>query len=165
MTDNIWDDPDMRVTDDFFSWKNKPIGTNISGRVMSIGIHTWPDGDKCPQLVLHTPEGDEIGLTVSQMGLKRLMAEYRPMVGDSISVTLVSVEPRPAGKTLNHYELKVKRADGTVTGNATATATARPAPAAAPATPAADPLAGLTAEQRAAVEALNAKPLDDAPPF
>jgi hypothetical protein len=40
-----------------------------------------------------------------------------------------------------------------------------PAPAAAPAAPAADPLAGLTEEQRAAVLALG-KPIDNAnPPF
>jgi hypothetical protein len=49
--------------------------------------------------------------------------------------------------------------------SAAATATATPAPAAAPAAPAADPLAGLTEEQRAAVLALG-KPIDNAnPPF
>jgi len=134
----------MQVTDEFFSWKDKPAGTNITGRVLSIGIHTWDDGKPCPQFVLEV-DGEEVGLTVSQIGLKRLMAEQRPEVGDTISVTLTSVEPRPGGKTLKHYDLQVTRG-GT-----------QPAPKAAPAAAPAEAKPELTAEQAAAIAALKAQ--------
>ncbi len=147
---SVWDDPAMQVTDDFFSWKDKPVGTNITGRVLSIGIHTWDDGKPCPQFVLDV-DGEEVGLTVSQVGLKRLMAEQRPEVGDTVSVTLTSIEPRPGGKTLKHYDLQVTRGGAAPAQPATST----PIPAAA--APAAEAKPELTAEQAAAIEALKAQ--------
>jgi hypothetical protein len=158
MTENVWDSPDLKVSSDYVKFVDP--GDSVVGEVLDIRIHHWDDGSASPQLMLLV-DGEEKSLTAGQMQLKAKLAEQRPQIGDTIRVVFDGVEKRAGGKTLKLFSLDVKRANG----NANATATARPAPAAAPATPAADPLAGLTEEQRAAVEALNAKPLDDAPPF
>lgn len=129
---SVWDDPTLQITDSFFSWKDKPAGTNITGVVQSIGIHTWSDGKACPQFILDV-DGEEIGLTVSQIGLKRIMAEQRPEVGDTISVTLTSIEPRPGGKTLKHYDMVTTRKGAAPVAPAPAPAAPAPAPAAPPA--------------------------------
>ena len=155
---SVWDNPEMQVTDSFFSWKDKPVGTNITGLIKSVGIHRWDDGSVCPQFVLDV-NGEEVGLTVSQVGLKKIMAEQRPEAGDHISVTLKGIENRPGGKTLKQYEVVTTRA-GAAPVAAPAPVAATPAQAAqhtAAAAPAADPLAGFTPEQLAAIAALQAQ--------
>lgn len=136
MTD-IWDDPELKVTDEYVKFEN--VGDAVSGTVLSISIHRWDDGSTCPQLLLDV-DGEEIMLTAGQTRLKRALAEQRPQVGDTISATLTEIEKRAGGKTLKHFDVEVTRGG------------AKPKSAAKPAED--DPLASLTPEQRAAVEAL-----------
>lgn len=136
MTD-IWDDPELKVTDEYVKFEN--VGDAVSGTVLSISIHRWDDGSTCPQLLLDV-DGEEIMLTAGQTRLKRALAEQRPQVGDTISATLTEIEKRAGGKTLKHFDVEVTRGG------------AKPKPAAEPAED--DPLASLTPEQRAAVAAL-----------
>jgi hypothetical protein len=158
MTD-IWDSPDMKVTSEFVKFDQ--VGTHVAGTITDIGIKVWDDGGKSPQLTLNV-DGEDIVLTANQYRLKAKLAELRPQVGDWISVTFTGVENLSGGRTAKNFDVEVRR-NGVASAAATATAT--PAPAAAPAAPAADPLAGLTEEQRAAVLALG-KPIDnDRPPF
>lgn len=138
MTD-IWDDPELRVTDDYVKFEN--VGDSVTGKVLAISVHRWDDGSTCPQLLLEV-DGEETNLTAGQTRLKRALSEQRPQVGDVITATFTEEEKRPGGKTLKHFDLQVVRGGGT-------------APAKAAAKPAEDdPLASLTPEQRAAVEAL-----------
>ena len=136
MTD-IWDDPELSVVDSYVKFEN--VGDAVSGTVLSISIHRWDDGSTCPQLLLDV-DGEEIMLTAGQTRLKRALAEQRPQVGDTISATLTEIEKRAGGKTLKHFDVEVAR------GGAKPKAAAKPAED--------DPLASLTPEQRAAVEAL-----------
>lgn len=136
---DIWDDPELRVTDDYVKFEHP--GDTVTGTVLAVSIHRWDDGSTCPQLLLDV-NGDEINLTAGQTRLKRAMAEQRPQIGDTITATFTEEEKRPGGKTLKHFELTVVRGGQ------------KPAPA-APTASADDPLAGLTPEQRAAVEALT----------
>lgn len=155
MTD-IWDTPELKIATDYIRFEEP--GDTVVGEVLDIRIHHWNDGTTSPQLLLLV-DGEEKSLTAGQYQLKAKLAELRPQVGDTIRVVFDGIEKRAGGKTLKLFSLDVKRA------NATATAAPAPAPAAAPAAPAADPLAGLTEEQRAAVLALG-KPIDNAnPPF
>jgi hypothetical protein len=159
MTD-IWDTPELKIATDYIKFEEP--GDTVVGEVLDIRIHHWNDGTTSPQLLLLV-DGEEKSLTAGQYQLKAKLAELRPQVGDTIRVVFDGIEKRAGGKTLKLFSLDVKRANGVA--NAAATATATPAPAAAPAAPAADPLAGLTEEQRAAVLALG-KPIDnDKPPF
>jgi hypothetical protein len=135
MTD-IWDDPELKVTDEYVKFEN--VGDTVTGTVLGISVHRWDDGSTCPQLLLDV-DGDEINLTAGQTRLKRALAEQRPQVGDTITATFTEEEKRPGGKTLKHFELTVQRGDGKATK----------------AEPKEDPLASLTPEQRAAVEALG----------
>lgn len=138
MTD-IWDDPELKVTDEYVKFEN--VGDGVSGKVLSISIHRWDDGSTCPQLLLEV-DGEEVMLTAGQTRLKRALAEQRPQVGDTLTATLTEIEKRAGGKTLKHFDVTVTR------GGAAKAAK----PAAKPADD--DPLASLTPEQRAAVEAL-----------
>lgn len=142
---DIWDDPEMRVTDDYVKFEH--VGATVTGKVLAISVHRWDDGSTCPQLLLDI-DGDEVNLTAGQTRLKRALAEQRPQVGDTITATFTEEEKRPGGKTLKHFDLQVVR------GGGAPAAPAAPATTASTATP--DPLASLTPEQRAAVEALAA---------
>lgn len=135
MTD-IWDDPELKVTDEYVKFEN--VGDTVTGTVLGISVHRWDDGSTCPQLLLDV-DGDEINLTAGQTRLKRALAEQRPQVGDTITATFTEEEKRPGGKTLKHFDLTVQRG-----GSKTAKAE-----------PKEDPLASLTPEQRAAVQALG----------
>lgn len=139
MTD-IWDDPELKVTDEYIKFEN--VGDGVSGKVLGISVHRWDDGSTCPQLLLDV-DGEEVMLTAGQTRLKRALAEQRPQVGDSITATFTEEEKRPGGKTLKHFDLQVTR------GGATPAAKAAPKPADD------DPLAALTPAQRAAVLALG----------
>ena len=139
MTD-IWDDPELKVTDDYVKFEN--VGDTVTGTVLGISIHRWDDGSSCPQLLLDV-DGDEVNLTAGQTRLKRALAEQRPQIGDTITATLTEIEKRAGGKTLKHFDVAVSRGG----------AKPKAAPAAKPADD--DPLASLTPEQRAAIEALG----------
>lgn len=136
MTD-IWDDPEMKVTDEYVKFET--VGDTVTGTVLGISVHRWDDGSTCPQLLLDV-DGEEVNLTAGQTRLKRALAEQRPQIGDTITATFTEEEKRPAGRTLKHFDLTVTRGGGK--------AAATPAPKD-------DPLASLTPEQRAAVQALG----------
>lgn len=139
---SVWDDPELVSASEYVKFET--VGDSIAGRVLAVQVHRWDDGTACPKLIIETADGEEKALTASQMRLKALLAEQRPEAGDQITVTFTEVEKRPGGKTLKHFDVAVTRAG----------AKAAPAPVAAPA---ADPLAGLTPEQLAAIAALQAK--------
>ena len=101
MTD-IWDDPELKVTDEYVKFET--VGDGVSGKVLNISVHRWDDGTVCPQLLLDV-DGEEVMLTAGQTRLKRALAEQRPQVGDSIKATLTEIEKRAGGKTLKHFDV------------------------------------------------------------
>lgn len=137
---SIWDNPEMSVGGDYI--KFDAVGDTVTGKVLVLGIKRWDDGSVAPQMVLDTADGERT-LTAGQVRLKAELAEKRPEEGDTITVTLASIEKRTGGKTLKHFDVAVQRAGDP------APAAATPA-APAPAPPAAD---GLTPEQKAALKA------------
>ena len=142
---SIWDDPDMKVADDYINFDT--VGSTVTGRIIASRIHRWDDGTASPQLLLHV-DGEEKSLTAGQVRLKAALAEKRPEPGDTITVTLTDIEKRSGGKTLKHFDVQVIRAG------------AAPAATAAPvAAPAADTVtldqSSLTDEQKAALAALG----------
>jgi len=147
---SIWDDPTMKVNDDYVKFENP--GDTITGRIIAASIHHWDDGSASPKLLLDV-DGEEKSVTAGQVRLKAALAEKRPEPGDVITITFTDVEKRPGGKTLKHFDVTIVR------GGAAAAA---PSPASAPVAAAAvfgeDALlaAGLTEEQRAALAALSA---------
>jgi hypothetical protein len=96
------------------------IGDSVVGTITSLGVKTWDDGSKAPQLGLDTEDGPKT-LTAGQVRLKLALAEQRPEVGDRIRVRLSDIEKRQGGRTLKHFEVDVQRAG----------ANTAPAPAAA----------------------------------
>lgn len=139
---SIWDDPELQVSDDYVKFENP--GDSITGTITAIRIHRFDD-KAVPQVIVRTPEGRDRTITGGQARLKALLAEKRPEVGDTITVTMTHVEKRTGGKTLKHFELEVGK-----------TGTAPAAPVTAPADDAAAKLAasGLTAEQIEAAKLL-----------
>lgn len=105
MTDSIWDDPEIRPSGDFVSFTDK--GDHVAGTITAIGRHTWPDGKVSPQIHLDTDDGAKT-VTAGQVQLKAKLAELRPGVGDRIRIELVDIEKREGGKTLKHFDVKVK---------------------------------------------------------
>lgn len=153
---SIWDDPDMKVNDDYI--KFEAIGDTVSGTVTTIRPHRFDDGKVVPQVLLTTDDGEEKTMTAGQVQLKAKLAEQRPEAGDHIKVTLSDIEKRAGGKTLKHFTVEVGRAGAVAATQATAAApVAQPAPtpAAAPVTEGVDQaaltaaLGNLTAEQKA----------------
>ena len=142
---SIWDDPDMKVADDYIKFDS--VGATVTGRIIASRIHRWDDGTASPQLLLDV-DGEEKSLTAGQVRLKAALAEKRPEPGDTITVTLTDIEKRSGGKTLKHFDVQVIRAGGVVA-----------APAATQAAPAADTVtldqSSLTDEQKAALAALG----------
>lgn len=130
---SIWDDPEVITTGDYIKFET--VGDTITGTITAVRKHTFDDGKVVPQIILDTDAGEKI-VTAGQVRLKAALAEKRPGVGDSITITLSDVEKRAGGKTLKHFDVVVGPAPATT-------------PAAAPAA------AGLTAEQQAAMAALT----------
>lgn len=109
---SIWDEPGMKVGGDYIKFEN--VGDTVTGQVLSIGAHKWEDGSVSPQLVLSTAEGEKT-LTAGQVRLKAALAEKRPNVGDTITITYADLEKRAGGKTLKHFDVKVVFGDGFIT--------------------------------------------------
>lgn len=137
MTDDFWSDPEMFGSDEYI--KFEAVGDTVTGTILAIRKHMFDDGKVVPQIELDTADGART-LTAGQVRLKVGLQEIRPKVGDTITVTLTNVEKRSGGKTLKHFDV-TKGVPATVTAPATAA-------------PAADPLAGLTPEQVAALRNL-----------
>lgn len=140
MTD-IWDDPELHITDSYVKFENP--GDTVTGKVLGISVHRWDDGSTCPQLLLDV-DGEEVNLTAGQTRLKRALAEQRPQPGDTITATFTEVEKRPGGKTLKHFDV-------TVTRGSTASTKAEPEAQAEPESK------KLTPEQQAAIDTLKAQ--------
>lgn len=102
---SIWDDPDMKVNDDFVKFDN--VGDTVTGTIVTVRAHRFDDNSVAPQILLKLDDGTEKTLTAGQVRLKAALAEKRPEAGDRITVTLTEVEKRGGGKTLKHFELQV----------------------------------------------------------
>jgi hypothetical protein len=146
---SIWDDPELHVSDDYVKFETP--GDTITGTITALRIHRFDD-KPVPQVVIRTPEGHDRTVTGGQARLKALLAEKRPDVGDTITITMTNIEKRAGGKTLKHFEVDV------ISGGAPPAAPSASAPAAPPAADAAATLAasGLTPEQIEAAKQLFA---------
>lgn len=136
---SIWDDPELAVAGDYIKFDT--IGDTVTGTVLAARIHRWDDGTVSPQLLLDV-DGEEKALTAGQVRLKAALAEQRPEVGDTLTVTLTDIEKRAGGRTLKHFTVDVARGGGKK---------------AAASAPAAGDKPELTAEQAAAIAALKAQ--------
>lgn len=148
MTQSIWDDPELKVNDDYISFDNP--GDTVTGKIIAIRKHTFPDGKAVPQILLNVA-GEEKTLTAGQVRLKAELAEKRPGVGDVITVTLNGIEKRDGGKTLKLFSLVVGGGSSAAPApEPSATASGNAAPAIDPAAAAAA-LANLSPDQKAAL--------------
>lgn len=136
MTASIWDDPELRSSDDYV--KFDAVGDTVTGKIIAVKKHTFDDGKAVPQLLLDV-DGDEKTLTAGQVQLKAKLAELRPGAGDVITVTLSNIEKRSGGKTLKHFDVNVGGAPAAV------------APPVVDAQAAAAAIANLTPEQKIAL--------------
>ena len=98
-TDSVWDE---FPASDYITFENP--GDTVTGTITSIGVHTWADGKKSPQIGLATADGDKT-LTAGQVQLAAKLRELRPGVGDVITVTFTRSEKRDGGKTLKHFDV------------------------------------------------------------
>lgn len=105
----VWDDPDLKVNSDFVKFET--VGDKVAGTITAIRKHRFDDNSVAAQILLTTDDGEEKTLTAGQVRLKLALAEARPEVGDHITVTLTQVEKRGGGKTLKHFDVKVKPGD------------------------------------------------------
>lgn len=153
---SIWDEPELQPDGEYISFAK--VGDVAAGTVKSITVQRWDDGSVAPKIQLLCDDGEEKTLTAGQVKLKAALQEQRPEVGDHITVTLTSIEPRGGGKTLKHFDVVVARATGAApkaTGGTPPASTT--ASVGSDATPVVDPaalaaaMAGLTAEQLTAL--------------
>lgn len=154
---SIWDDPELRAGGDFIKFEQP--GDSVAGTINAIRAHKFDDGKVAPQILLTTDDGEEKTVTAGQVRLKLALAEQRPEAGDHITITLSQIEKRTGGKTLKHFDIKVRRSGPAAAPEAPASsAVASPptAPVTAPAAPqvsqeALAALAQLSPEQKAAL--------------
>lgn len=104
---SIWDDPELQSGDNYFSFDN--VGDTLQGRVEIIKRQVWADGSVSPQLFLTDPQGNDVILSAGQIRLKNELVAQRPAPGDDIWIRMTKVEPRGGGKTLKHFEVRVRR--------------------------------------------------------
>jgi hypothetical protein len=104
---SIWDDPELQTGDNFFSFDN--VGDTLQGRIELIKRQIWADGSVSPQLFLTAPDGTDVILSAGQIRLKNELVAQRPAPGDDIWIRMTKVEPRGGGKTLKHFEVRVRR--------------------------------------------------------
>ena len=101
---SIWDDPELKVNSDYIRFENP--GDTASGTIVAIRAHKFDDGNVVPQIILNTHDGEKT-VTAGQMQLKAMLAEKRPNVGDTITITFTEVEKRSGGKTLKKFDVQV----------------------------------------------------------
>lgn len=107
MDQSIWDDPDLQTGDNYFTFEN--VGDTLQGRIELIKRQVWADGSVSPQLFLTDPQGNDVILSAGQIRLKNELVAQRPAPGDDIWIRLTKVEPRGGGKTLKHFDVRVRR--------------------------------------------------------
>lgn len=106
---STWDDPELRTGGEFV--KFEVVGDSFAGTITAIRKHRFDDGSVAPQILMTNELGEERTLTAGQVRLKAALAEQRPEAGDHLTVTLVQIEKRSGGKTLKHFEVKVRRGE------------------------------------------------------
>ncbi len=109
---SIWDDPELKTTSNFIKFSD--VGDTVAGTVLAVKRHRFDDGNLVPQIELRCDDGEERTLTAGQTRLKILLVEQRPEPGDHLTVTLTNIEKRSGGKTLKHFDVKIRRGDGSV---------------------------------------------------
>ena len=120
MATNFWDDPDVKVSSDWF--KFDAVGDTVEGTIAKLGKRQWPDGSFGIEVTFK--EEDTPAVTASQVLLKTALFNLKPQAGDHISMALSSIDKRPGGKTLKQFKVELKRADGeTATYDTTSGAT------------------------------------------
>lgn len=93
---------------DFFKFENP--GDAITGTITALQVKTWPDGSSSPQLVLDTEDAEGVVVTAGQAQLKAKLFEQKPAVGDQVYIKFTETEKRSGGKTLKHFDVRVKKA-------------------------------------------------------
>lgn len=119
MTSFDWNDPDLAVADDFVRFET--VGDTVTGEILNIRKHVFDDGKVVPQLILRCDDGAERTVSAGQVRLKAALAEKRPGIGQTITITLSEIEKRSGGKTLKHFDVAI--------GGPAAPVATRPAPA------------------------------------
>ena len=117
---SIWDDPELNSSGNFVKFDK--VGDSVAGIIVAIRRHRFDDGNLVPQVELRCDDGEDRTLTAGQVRLKLALVEQRPDEGDHLTVTLTQIEKRGGGKTLKHFDVKVRRGDGTVPAAAAKTA-------------------------------------------
>lgn len=110
---SVWDDPTIKPGGDYVRFEN--AGDGIVGEVIALGVHEFPDGKRCAKLIIKDDDGEERTLTAGQVQLATMLAEQRPDVGDRVSIKFTEVEKRSGGRTLKHFEVKVKKSEKAAT--------------------------------------------------
>jgi len=105
----IWDDPDLRPAGNYVSFETP--GDTVTGTILAIRKHTFPDGKTAAELIIRKDDGEEVTVTAGQVMLARKLAELRPAEGDRIGIQFVRTEKRDGGKTLKHFEVQVANAN------------------------------------------------------
>ena len=103
---SIWDNAEMQVNSDYIKFENP--GDSVTGVITAVGLHRWDDGTSSPQITLDV-DGETKTVTAGQVGLKALLAEKRPEVGETLTVTFTGIEKRAGGKTLKKWTVDVER--------------------------------------------------------
>lgn len=106
MTD-IWDDPELAIGGEFVKFEEP--GDSVTGDILAIGKHTFPDGKVAAKLIIRDDEGEERTLTAGQVQLASKLREARPEPGDRIRIVFTETEKRSGGKTLKHFSVDVKK--------------------------------------------------------
>ena len=106
---SVWDTPELQTSSDYIKFEN--AGDTVTGTVVNISAHKWDDGSVSPQILLQTGEGQQT-VTAGQVRLKALLAEKRPEVGDTLTITHTGIEKRAGGKTLKLWTVEVLRGGG-----------------------------------------------------
>jgi hypothetical protein len=102
---SIWDDPELSSGGEYV--KFEAVGDEVTGDVLRVGKHTFPDGKVAAEVVIRTDDGQDRTLTAGQVKLAAALKEQRPDAGDRIRVVFTEVEKRPGGKTMKHFDVKV----------------------------------------------------------
>ena len=106
---SVWDTPELQTNSDYVKFEKE--GDTVTGTDVNISAHKWDDGSVSPQILLDTADGQQT-VTAGQVRLKALLAEKRPEVGDTLTITHTGIEKRAGGKTLKLWTVDVVRGGG-----------------------------------------------------
>ena len=101
---SVWDTQAFASENKYVTFSK--VGDKVEGTVTAVGVQTWDNGDVSPRITLATAAGEQT-VTAGQIRLKIALAEKRPEIGDSLSITLTQIESRSMGKTLKHFDVQV----------------------------------------------------------